>query len=78
MKRIVLVLYIVFFCAINMSAQDFNKYFENNTLRIDYILGGDSRDQYILFEQMYKDPVWAGRRQRLSEIFLQGDGQIPS
>lgn len=76
MKRIVIVLYVFCFYALCMSAQEFNKYFENNTLRIDYIMGGDCREQYILFEQMYKDPVWAGRKRRLSEMFLQGNGQI--
>lgn len=57
-------------------AQDFDRYFEDNTLRIDYIFGGDSARQYIHMQQLYKQPQWAGRRARLSEMFLQGNAQI--
>lgn len=62
--------------ATTVSAQDFNQYFEDNTLRLDYIFAGDSAKQAIYFEQAYKQPVWAGRKKRLAEKFLNGNGQI--
>lgn len=54
----------------------FDEWFEDNTLRIDYVLGGDSATQFIQMSQLYKQPVWAGRKHRLAEMFLQGNGQI--
>lgn len=60
----------------SVSAQEFDRYFEANTLRVDYIFGGDSAHQYIQMEQLYKQPQWAGRRARLAETLLRGNGQI--
>ncbi len=62
--------------ATGTKAQKFEDYFEDNTLRIDYIMGGDSANQYIQMEQLYKQPQWAGRRDRLAETYLRGNGQI--
>lgn len=57
-------------------AQDFNQYFEDNTLRLDYIFAGNDSVQHIYLEHLYRQPRWAGRRARLSETFLQGNGQL--
>jgi len=67
---------ILFTLTSTISAQIFDEYFEDNTLRIDYILGGDSTAQYIQMTQLYKQPKWAGRRTRLAETFLLGNAQI--
>ncbi len=58
------------------SAQNFNDYFEDKTLRLDYIVAGDSVNQSIYFEQAYSTPVWAGRKTRLAEKYLNGNGQV--
>ena len=74
MKQLLLTL--LAFVSITVSAQEFDTYFESNTLRVDYVFGGNSENQYIQLDCMYKQPQWAGRRARLSEMFLQGNGQI--
>ncbi|MCM1312950.1 MAG: IgA Peptidase M64 [Bacteroides sp.] len=58
------------------EAQKFDDYFKNKTLRLDYIFAGDSASQAIYFEQAFSMPQWAGRKDRLSEKFLNGNGQI--
>lgn len=58
------------------SAQDFGTWFEDNTLRLDYIFAGNDHEQHIYLEQLSKQPRWAGRKSRLAETFLQGNGQI--
>ena len=58
------------------SAQNFDDYFEDKTLRLDYIVAGDSVNQSIYFEQAYSTPTWAGRKTRLAEKFLNGNGQV--
>lgn len=62
--------------AIGSHAQDFDRYFEDKTLRLDYILAGDAKEQHIFLEEMMQQDKWAGRRNRLSEKFLNGNGQI--
>ena len=57
------------------EAQDFNEFFENKTLRLDYIFAGDSARQAIYFEQAFSQPVWAGRKTRLAEKFLNEIGR---
>ena len=57
-------------------AQDFDQYFEDNTLRIDYVMAGNASEQHIYLDQLYKQQRWAGRRTRLAEKFLNGNGQL--
>ena len=59
-----------------VQAQSFDQYFEDNTLRIDYIFAGDANKQEIYVEQLYKQPRWAGRKSRLAEKPLNGNGQL--
>ena len=59
-----------------MAQVDFNQYFEDETLRLDYVFGGDAAKQYIFLDQMYRQDKWAGRRGRLDETFLEGNGQL--
>ena len=57
-------------------AQDFETFFENKTLRIDYIFGGNKAEQFVALDQLNQLPQWAGRKHNLSELPLQGNGQI--
>ena len=62
--------------AITAYAQQFEQYFEDKTLRLDYVFAGTNRTQYIFFEQAYSTPCWAGRKSRLTEMPLRGNGQL--
>ena len=57
-------------------AQAFDHYFDDRTLRLDYIFAGNNKQQHIFFEQAYSTPWWAGRKSRLSDVPLRGNGQI--
>lgn len=59
-----------------LVAQNFDRYFEDNTLRIDYVMAGNAKEQNIYLDQLYKQERWAGRRTRLGEKFLNGNGQL--
>jgi hypothetical protein len=59
----------------NMQAQNFADYFTNKTLRIDYLLNGDAQKQNICLDELSSLPQWAGRRHRLAELPLKGNGQ---
>lgn len=60
----------------NAFSQQFNDYFEDKTLRLDYIFAGDSAKQEIFFQEASSTPQWAGRRNNLSNPLLGGNGQI--
>lgn len=56
--------------------QEFNDFFEDKTLRIDYIFGGNDKVQFACVDQLSELPLWAGRKHHLSESPLDGNGQI--
>lgn len=62
--------------AATAGAQDFDTHFEDKTLRLDYIFAGNDKSQSIYLEEMKSTPVWAGRKTRLAEKFLNGNGQV--
>jgi hypothetical protein len=61
-------------CTVTLAAQDFDRYFVDITLRVDYIFSGDATHQEVSFNGLAAQPVWAGRRHQLSELPLQGNG----
>ena len=75
MKKIFLVI-VLLALSVGTKAQDFDRYFEDATLRLDYIFAGDFHSQNIYLDQLYRQERWAGRRTRLSEKFLNGNGQL--
>ncbi|MBR6139380.1 MAG: peptidase M64 [Prevotella sp.] len=58
------------------SAQVFDDYFEDKTLRIDYIFSGNSSSQAISLDQLNQSPRWYGKRNNLSEVPVEGNGAI--
>ena len=76
MKRMLLALAALLAAGAGLLAQDFDKNFENATLRLDYVFCGDNTHQAIYFQQALKTSEWAGRRNNLSEPLLEGNGQV--
>lgn len=58
------------------AAQQFDEYFTDSTLRLDYIFAGDKTAQSIYVDELFRMPRWHGRRSRLAELPLKGNGQI--
>ena len=63
-------------CCMILQPQRFEDYFEDKTLRIDYIFSGNAQQQEIAVDQLNVSPHWYGKRQRLAELPLEGNGQI--
>ena len=59
-----------------VGAQDFEDYFEDRTLRIDYTFAGDSARQDIYVDELSAIPHWYGKTKRLAEVPLKGNGQV--
>lgn len=75
MKRIILSLVTVLL-AITVMAGQFDDHFDGRTLRLDYVFAGNHDTQQIFLEQMCVTPQWAGRKSRLADVPLKGNGQI--
>jgi len=75
MKKI-LVINLLLLLSFNSIAQDFGSYFEDRTLRIDYTFSGSSKQQQIYVDQLSSLPKWYGKKQRLADVPLEGNGQI--
>lgn len=61
--------------SIAAGAQDFNEYFEDRTMRVNFILGGNADSETILIENMQSIPGWYGRRNNLSQLPVEGNAQ---
>ena len=62
------------FCGVH--ALEFDQYFTDATLRLDYAFAGDATRQEIYVDQLSRLPHWWGRRVRLDELPVVGDGTI--
>lgn len=58
------------------QAQHFDEYFTDQTLRIDYTFAGDRQQQMVALDAMSVMPRWYGKRQRLAELPVKGNGQV--
>jgi len=75
MKKNILLLFAFSFC-IHSYSQKFDEYFNDSTLRIDYMFSGDAKQQHISIDKLNCSPRWYGKRNKLSEIPVEGNGQI--
>lgn len=71
-----LIISLICLIAFQLNAQNFQDYFIDKTLRIDYIFSGDANKQNIYVDELSQLPTWAGKRNRLTEVPLRGNGQI--
>jgi hypothetical protein len=71
MKRKILFILLTF--PIYISAQvNFNKYFIEKSLRFDFLLGGNSKEEKVYPVQIKQEPYWAGSQKNLIESFNYG------
>lgn len=78
MNRLLLAVTFVYglLCCESSDAQNFDDYFINKTLRIDYEFAGTAKQQNIYVDELKVEPRWYGKRQRLAEVPMDGNGQI--
>jgi hypothetical protein len=75
MKKIIVLLPFLF-TLLPISAQSFEQFFCDSTLRLDYIFAGDFQKQDIYLDELSKSARWYGRKFRLNELPLEGNGNI--
>ena len=75
-SRTTLLLTVLLLLPCCLIAQDFGDYFIDQTLRLDYIFSGNDSTQDISLLAYYKIPGWYGKRHRLAETPMKGNGTI--
>lgn len=76
MKSLFVALFLCLCMPFHAFSQDFDRYFADKTLRVDYIFTGDATRQEIYLDELCSLPGWAGRRHHLGELPLEGNGDI--
>lgn len=75
-KRAYVVLLLLLSYVSGALSQDFNTHFENRTLRLDYTFSGNANELRIYVDELCVMPGWHGKRSRLGEVPVEGNGQI--
>lgn len=63
-------------CSERASAQQFETYFRDSTLRLDYILTGNGATTEVTPDEAHLLQGWAGRRHYLDSLVLRGNAQL--
>ena len=53
-------LFLICVLGLQAHAQQFNDYFEDATLRIDYIFAGNVHEQHVTLDKLNRLPRWYG------------------
>ena len=69
-------LFLICVLGLQAHAQQFNDYFEDATLRIDYTFAGNVHEQHVTLDKLNRLPRWCGKRQRLTQVPVEGYGQV--
>ena len=49
----------------SFSQNEFNRYFKDQSMRFDFLLGGNYKEEKVYPEQIKKEPFWAGSKKNL-------------
>lgn len=58
------------------SSVDFDRWFTDATLRVDYVFSGTAKTQAIAVDELRRGEGWFGRRVNLDKVPVRGNGQI--
>ena len=77
-RQILFVILALSQCGVIAANDDvnFDEWFDNKTLRVDYIFAGDSATQELSLDELLCLQTWAGRRHNLDSLSVAGNGQI--
>ncbi|MCK5729997.1 MAG: peptidase M64 [Draconibacterium sp.] len=70
--KLKILLIILIFPIFTFAQIDYNKYFDNKSLRFDFLLGGNNKNVTVYPEQIKQEPYWAGSKTNLTDPFNYG------
>jgi len=75
MRRAIVYIIVILFIPGALSAQtslNFDDYFVDKTMRLDYFHTGDAKEEWITVDQVYEQGTWAGSQRNLVDNFDNG------
>lgn len=69
-------LFLAALCTFTVYGQNLSADFQDKTLRLDLIFGGNQDKQYILLDELASYPQWYGKRNNLESNLLQGNAEV--
>jgi len=70
--KLKILLILISFPIFTFAQIDYNKYFENKSLRFDFLLGGNSKEVTVFPKQIKQEQNWAGSKTSLTDPFNYG------
>ena len=75
-NRIIFFIGLFLLATSTVFSQNFDDYFVDKTLRLDYIFAGNSEKQHAFLSDLVELNQWNGRKTNLSTTPIQGNGQV--
>jgi hypothetical protein len=72
MKKLFLISIMLFTSLVSAQNINFDTYFSDQTMRIDYYHTGDAKSELVTLDQVYKYGIWAGSTKNLIDNFNNG------
>ena len=66
-------LFILFVFPLSYAQVNFDEYFLNKSLRIDYYHFGNAENDFYAMDELIEEPYWGGSKKNLLDIFNYGD-----
>ncbi|GMU84938.1 MAG: hypothetical protein AMXMBFR48_01800 [Ignavibacteriales bacterium] len=71
-----IILYLLVINTISFTQTEFNRYFEDKTLRIDYVHAGNASEDTYFLKGLREEPFWGGSLINLIDIFNLGKYKV--
>ncbi|MFH0989252.1 MAG: peptidase M64 N-terminal domain-containing protein [bacterium] len=76
MKRFMITAILLTLAIAWCSAQHFDRYFVNKTMRVDYYHTGTNGEETISLDKVYEESIWSGTRNHLSDPLKLGEFMV--
>lgn len=63
--KLTILIFLICISGLSFSQNEFNRYFKDNSMRFDFLLGGNSKEERVYPEQIKKETFWAGSKNNL-------------
>ena len=75
-KRLILAALLAVASVGGVNASVYDEWFEDKTLRIDFVFSGNANESYIGVDELVSFHGWAGRRDNLLDSGPEGNGYV--
>ncbi len=67
---------LIFFAYTGFAQVEYEQYFTDETMRVDFIFAGDATSEHIYLDEIKKEPFWGGSKTQLINPLDYGEYKI--